>query len=125
MTSLQNRGKLGEYVVIALGTNGTQDYAKYLTQIIDALEPGHRLIFVTPFDGRTNKNSKLVNMTAAWISELPNQYDFITIAEWHDLIKPHISLLAGDKVHMGGPKSMKLYTDCIAKAISRASPKPP
>ena len=125
LTALQNRGKLGEYVVIALGTNGTYDYAKYLTQIIDALEPGHRLIFVTPFDGRSNKNSKLVSMTAEWISDLPNQYDFITIAEWHDLIKPHISLLAGDKVHMGGQKSMKLYTDCIAKAISRAAPKPP
>jgi len=125
LTALQSRGKLGEYVVIALGTNGTYDYATHLTQIIDALEPGHRLIFVTPFDGRTNKNSKLVNMTAAWISELPNQYDFITIAEWHDLIKPHISLLAVDKVHMGGPKSMKLYTDCIAAAITRSTPKPP
>jgi len=125
LADLQNSGKLGEYVVIALGTNGTYDYAKYLTQIIDALEPGHRLIFVTPFDGRSNKNSKAVNKTAEWIRELPNQYDFITIAEWHDLIKTHISLLAGDKVHMGGQKSMRLYTDCIAKAISRASPKPP
>jgi len=125
LTALQSRGKLGDYVVIALGTNGTYDYAKHLTEIIDALEPGHRLIFVTPFDGRTNKNSKLVNMTAAWISELPNQYDFITIAEWHELIKPHISLLAGDKVHMGGPKSMKLFTDCIATAIARSTPKPP
>ena len=86
MTNLQNSGKLREYVVIALGTNGNSSYAKQLTKFIDNLEPGHRLIFVTPFDGRSNENSIVVNKTADWERDLPNQYEYVTVADWAALI---------------------------------------
>jgi hypothetical protein len=124
MLNLQNRGELREYVVIALGTNGTSNYAKLLTDIIEALNPGHRLIFVTPFDGRANDNSKLTNNTANWMRELPSQYAFVTIADWNALISSQTELLAKDKVHMGGQSSMTLYSNCVAEAIGIASGKP-
>jgi len=124
MTDLQNKGELREYVVIALGTNGHNNYKNLLTQIIDDLEPGHKLIFVTPFDGRSNENSKLTSATAAWLRELPGQYDFIAIADWSNLISSQVSLLAGDKVHMGGQSSMTLYAECVVDALNAASGKP-
>jgi len=123
MTDLQKKGELREYVVIALGTNGHNNYKNLLTQIIDDLEPGHKLTFVTPFDGRSNENSKLTSATAAWLRDLPGQYDYITIADWSDLISSQVSLLAGDKVHMGGQKSMTLYAECVVEALNNASQK--
>ncbi|GHV41874.1 hypothetical protein FACS189490_09640 [Clostridia bacterium] len=124
MMDLQNSGKLREYVVIALGTNGTNSYSKLLTKFIDNLEPGHRLIFVTPFDGRSNENSIAVNKTSAWERDLPDQYEYVTIADWASLISSQTNLLAGDKVHMGGQPSMNLYAGCVADAIGAASDKP-
>ena len=121
---LQRRGELREYVVIALGTNGHNNYKNLLTKFIEDLEPGHKLVFVTPFDGRSNENSKLTSATAAWLRELPGQYSFITIADWSDLISAQVNLLAGDKVHMGGQKSMTLYAECVVDALSASSNKP-
>ena len=125
LTDMQEGNDLREYVVIALGTNGISNYADLFTQIIDALNPGHRLIFVTPFDGRANNNSKLTNDTSEWMRKLPDQYDFITVADWSGTIIPQVSLLAGDKVHMGGMPSMELYSDVVSAAIITASQKPP
>lgn len=124
LKDLQSRGKLREYVVIALGTNGTNSYEKLFTEIIDELEAGHRLIFVTPFDGRSNENSKATTATAEWMRTLPSQYDFITIADWADLISSQVDTLAGDKVHMGGKTSMALYAGCVADAVVAAAAKP-
>jgi len=124
ITDLQDKGELREYVVIALGTNGTNNYAKLYTQIIEALNPGHRLVIVTPFDGRLNENAKVTDKTAKWIRELPLSYDFITVADWNSLITSQSNLLAKDKVHMGGKTSIKLYADCVAEAVKSASLKP-
>jgi hypothetical protein len=121
---MQNRGELHEYVVIALGTNGTNSYERLLTQFIEDLNPGHRLIFVTPFDGRSNDNARITREKAVWMRDLPNQYDFITIADWAALIEPRSELLANDRVHMGGQASMRLFADCIAEAIITSSMKP-
>jgi hypothetical protein len=121
LTGMQNRGELREYVVIALGTNGTNGYEKLFTQIIDALEPGHRLIIVTPFDGRSNENAAVVAKTAAWLRGLPGEYDFVTIADWNAKISSQVNLLANDKVHMGGGTSMALYAECVAEAVNAAS----
>jgi len=121
---LQKRGELREYVVIALGTNGTNNYESFFTQMIEDIEPGHRIIIVTPFDGRTNDNSRILNATAEWMRGLPAIYDFVTIADWNALISTQVNLLAGDKVHMGGQTSMDLYAGMVADAIRVASQGP-
>ena len=124
ITSMQNKGELREYVVIALGTNGTNNYARLMTEIIEAVNPGHRLIFVTPFDGRSNNNARAVSNTAVWMRDLPDLYDFITIADWNEIIGAQQNLLAGDRVHMGGTASRTLYAEMILDAIEIASRKP-
>ena len=124
ITRMQNRGELREYVVIALGTNGTNNYARLMTDIIEAINPGHRVIFVTPFDGRSNNNARAVANTVVWMRDLPDLYDFVTLADWNALIAPQQNLLAGDKVHMGGQASRNLYAELILDAINAASLKP-
>ena len=125
LVELQAKNELREYVVIALGTNGDNNYASQFTRIIDALNPGHKLIIVTPFDGRANNNGRLTNETAEWIRGLPSQYDFITVADWNAVISDQVNLIASDKVHMGGTPSMELYTDVISEALGIASQKLP
>lgn len=123
LRDIRDKGELCEYVVVALGTNGTYNYVKWFTEIIDALEPGCRLILVTPYDGRANENSKILTETAAWLRELPDLYDYITIADWAAVIEKQVNLLAGDRVHLGGLAAMQLYTGTITDAINAASQK--
>lgn len=124
MMQLQAKGELREYVVIAMGTNGAYNYADLLTRYIDDLEPGHRLIFVTPFDGRKSDNGRITADTAAWERDLPDTYDFVTIADWATLISTQTKLLGGDKVHMGGPEAKALYAQCVSDALAAAAEKP-
>jgi len=124
LADLQQRGELREYVVLALGTNGTSNYESLFTKMIDSIEPGHRIILVTPFDGRSNENSRILNNTAEWMRGLPAVYDYVTVADWNALISTQVNLLASDKVHMGGQTSMTLYAEMVAEAIRVASQKP-
>jgi peptidoglycan/LPS O-acetylase OafA/YrhL len=124
LVNMQNRGELREYVVIALGTNMSSNYAMQLTKIIADLESGHRLIFVTPFDGRANDNAKTVSSTAAWIRELPYQYSYITVADWNTLIGAQVSLLAHDKVHISEQPAANLFAKCVSDALNIAAAKP-
>jgi peptidoglycan/LPS O-acetylase OafA/YrhL len=124
LTELQENYALREYVVIALGTNETANYKTLFTEMIEMLNPGHRLILVTPYDGRANEYSQRVAEIATWIRTLPDEYKFITVADWATHISPHSDWLASDKSHMGGAKSRELYTACIVTALVEAGQKP-
>jgi len=121
---LKNRGELREYIVIALGTNSSGKYEELLTKFINDTNPGHRLVFVTPYDGRFNQNSDTVAKTAAWERKLESRYDFITIADWNTVIAAQENLLSNDRVHLGGAASAQLFADCVAQALANASLKP-
>jgi len=124
LNDLQQKGELREYVVLALGTNGTSNYESLFNQMIDTIAPGHRIILVTPFDGRSNENSRILNNTAEWMRGMPAIYDFVTVADWNALISTQVGILAGDKVHMGGQASMDLYAGMVADALRTASQRP-
>ena len=124
MINMQNNGSLRECVVIALGTNTHSNYAELMTRIVEDLEPGHRLVFVTPYDGRSAGTGG-AHKTAVFLRGLPSQYSFVTIADWNALIGPQQNLLTSDKVHIGGPTSANLYANCVAEAVAIAKAKPP
>jgi hypothetical protein len=124
LNELHSRGELRETVVLALGTNETANYAKYFTQMIEELPAGHRLVIVTPFEGRGNEYSRSVARIASWQRGLPEEYDFVTIADWADLIAPQVNLLASDKTHLGGRASINLYTACVIEALEVAAQGP-
>jgi peptidoglycan/LPS O-acetylase OafA/YrhL len=119
MASLQSRGSLRKYVVIAMGTNPDNNYVKGVQRFIDGLEPGHRLIFITPYDGRSG-DSGWAGKTAVYIRTLPEKYPFVTVGDWNAAISAKPGLLAGDKVHLGGSECIKLYTNCVIDAINAA-----
>jgi len=119
MMDMQARGTLREVVVIALGTNGVDGFADYVQKIIDDLAPGHRLVFVVPFDGRTPTYGRAYR-TAMLERELAPQYDFVTLADWRAAIEINTKILASDTVHLGTNESRRIYVSCIADAVREA-----
>jgi len=119
MMDMQARGTLREVVVFALGTNTIFDFADYIQKIIDDLEPGHKLVFVTPFDGRT-PTGKAYQTTIAE-REIAPLYAFVTLADWNAAICENVHLLGSDKCHLGKPASRQIYVGVIAEAVRTAS----
>jgi peptidoglycan/LPS O-acetylase OafA/YrhL len=119
MLEMLEEGSLREVLVIALGANGFDEFADYIQLIIDDLPPGRRLVFVTPYDGRTPKG--WAYRTAVTERELSASYDFVTVADWHAIIREQEKLLAADKVHLRTQASRQIYVGCIAEAVQLAS----
>jgi peptidoglycan/LPS O-acetylase OafA/YrhL len=124
LTDKQNAGTLREYVVIALGTNGETNWQENIDNIIKTLKPGHRLIFVTPFDKRADADwwsSKI----CAYYRTLPEKYSFVTCADWAAAISSQVDLLMEDGIHIAyREKAIQIYTNAIVGAINEASKKP-
>ncbi|MCL2300778.1 MAG: acyltransferase [Firmicutes bacterium] len=120
MMDMQQKGTLREVVVYALGTNSIDEFAEYIQKIIDGLEPGHKLVFVVPFDGRTPDYGRAYR-TAMLEYTLPAQYDFVTLADWRGAISGNVHLLGSDKCHLGKPASRQIYVGVIAEAVRTAS----
>jgi hypothetical protein len=120
----QNAGRLPEYVVISLGTNVNKNVFDYIEKIIGDIAPGHRLIFVTPYNGKVGK-STLSYKTADYIRELPDRFAFVTVADWAETIAPHPNAIGADKIHIGGNKDgIALYVECVTEALWVAAAKP-
>lgn len=79
--SLQESNTLGECVVVALGTNTCDGWESYVQKIINDIKPGHRLVFVTPYDGRWEEDWGSYK-TTQYLRTLPEKYPFVTIADW-------------------------------------------
>jgi len=119
MMEMQQKGTLREVVVVALGTNGVDDFADYVQKIIDDLAPGHRLVFVVPFDGRTPDYGRAYR-TAVLEREIAPRYAFVTLADWRAAIDTRTQLLASDTVHLGGNDSRQIYVACVTQAVRDA-----
>ena len=120
----QTADRLREYVVVALGTNADNNYIQRINQIIADIQPGTRLIFVTPYDGRWS-SSWISYKTTQYLRSLSSTYSFVTVADWAAAIEPNANLLGADKLHIGGNSTLiTMYVNCIVDAINVASQKP-
>ncbi len=67
----QQNNSLKETVVVALGTNTTDNYQELLDQLVKDFPKGRRLIFVTPYDGNFTRANpfpiKPVNTRKNWL----------------------------------------------------------
>ena len=52
MMNQQRSYTLRQYAVICIGTNALDDYEEQTMKIIHDLEPGHKLILMTPYNAR-------------------------------------------------------------------------
>ncbi|GHU62883.1 hypothetical protein AGMMS49983_05190 [Clostridia bacterium] len=114
----QYMSQLTNYFVVALFTN-TQSFTQDETiRFLEAVPPGRRVILVTPY------GKDYMEATAEFLRGLPEQYPYVTIADWNLAIRDHTDLLAPDGMHMNGDDSKQIYANIIAQAIKQASQKP-
>ncbi len=121
---------LREFVVIAMGTNSSfQDNknadAQNSEEIIAKLPAKHRLIFITPYDGRGD---------ASWGSwqyrdyllTLEDKYDFVTVGDWFDVAQKNPQFYEGtDLLHFyGNQDAYEAYGKLILDTIERAKERP-
>ena len=98
------------FVVIGLGTNGTQDAATIL-QTLDVLGPDRRVVLVNasgPMAWRDDLNQQLLTVTQS--------RPHTCLADWHSAIADHSDLLAPDQVHPGTAGG-QLYANAVAGAL--------
>ena len=125
MMNQQRSHTLRQYVVICIGTNALDDYEEQTMKIIHDLEPGHKLILMTPYNARADadwNSSKL----AVLERRLPAKYKFITIADWGKIAAQHPEVFKGiDGVHFGGIRAGDiLYAKVINQALQVAKRSP-
>ncbi len=103
-------GKLREFVVLGLGTNGSID-PQTLRDIRRVIGPDRWLVLVNPQAPR------------GWIPGVSRHYrafadDYrnVVIADWRGAIAPRLDILAPDQVHPG-PTGARIYTGTIADAL--------
>lgn len=123
LMELQKSNNLGEYIVIALGTNGCDNWDLYIKKIIDELFPGHRLIFVTPYNGNWNETWKSYQ-TMQYLRDIKDKYYFVTVADWADKISKTPELLGSDKTHIGGnATAINMFVDTILEGMNDSAAK--
>ena len=115
-------------VVLALGTNPVDNYEELLDQYIELLPKGHRLILVTPYDGRTaNDPSSIPVKMRQYELELAKKYDFLYVADWYQVAINNPQIWIGtDYVHYGADsesmaEGSKLYSNMLKEALAAAS----
>ena len=128
-TAISNKILL-ENVVVALGTNTVENYEALLNQIVAKLPKGHRLILVTPYDGRTAHNGASIAVkTRQYELELAKKYDYVFVADWYKTAIQHPEIWYGtDYVHFGAEsttitKGGELYAQTIKQTIDEATKK--
>ena len=127
-TDIANRVLL-KNVVIALGTNSSNNYQELLDKFVQELPKGHRLIFVTPYDGREANDSKSVTVqTRKYELELAKKYDYVYVADWHKVAVENPAIWAGtDSVHFGLESDGSidvggnLYANVVKEAVDQAN----
>ncbi|HFI0400059.1 TPA: acyltransferase family protein [Streptococcus suis] len=83
----KQNNSLKETVVVALGTNTTDNYQELLDQLVKDFPKGRRLIFVTPYDGNFTPSESISYQTGQYEKELAEKYDYISIADWYQVAK--------------------------------------
>jgi len=105
-------------IVVCLANNITGTTVRDAQTIVDMIEPGQSLILMT---GHGNSNMAPAN---EFIRNLPNVYQFVTVADWDLTIAQSPALLSSDGVHIAGNQGNVLYAELILRALEVALPRP-
>jgi peptidoglycan/LPS O-acetylase OafA/YrhL len=105
--------RLGEFVIIHLGTNNYVDQ-KTLDEIMVPLKDVDLVLFITahvPTRAWQDPNNELVRA-------MPNAYGNVKVLDWYQIAEEHPEYLYGDKVHLNN-EGQKVYADLIMQAIGK------
>jgi hypothetical protein len=106
-------GRLGEFVIIHLGTNGPVDQ-ETLDEIMVPLKDVDIVLMVTahvPTRKWQDPNNELIRA-------MPNAYGNVRVLDWFKVAETHPEFLYGDKVHLNN-EGQRVYADLIMQAIGK------
>lgn len=110
---LKSVNRLGEIVIIHLGTNNYVDQ-KTLDDIMVPLSDVDTVVFVTnhvPSKKWQDPNNLLMRA-------MPEKYGNVKILDWYTIAVAHPEYLYGDKIHLN-PEGQAVYADLIMQAIGK------
>ena len=110
---LKSVNRLGEIVIIHLGTNNYVDQ-KTLDDIMVPLADVDTVVFVTnhvPSKKWQDPNNVLMRA-------MPDKYGNVKILDWYTIAVAHPEYLYGDKIHLN-PEGQAVYADLIMQAIGK------
>lgn len=110
--ALAQRDELGDYVVVALGTNGPVDRSS-LEQMVETAGPHRHIVFVNasaPRDWIDGVNRDLADFAKG--------HPTVSIADWASAIDGKDDWLASDRIHPG-EKAGRLFADTVAETVER------
>ena len=116
--SLVDQHAMRPYLVLGLGTNGSIS-ADTLGQVKRIVGTGTRIVLVNvqaPRGWTDGVNSILSDYAA--------QSRNVELADWHDAIQPHLSALAADQIHAGGPVGGGIYVEAVSAAMLTLASEP-
>jgi peptidoglycan/LPS O-acetylase OafA/YrhL len=110
-------GLLKKNVVIGLSTNYNNDAEESLDEILQSLigQKCH-VVLVTGF-GSSGTMAEQIDDFAEYLRAIPEQYPFITIADWGDFASKHKELLYADNIHLRNAKAREEYTRILIEAL--------
>nr|WP_267127699.1 acyltransferase family protein [Demequina silvatica] len=110
---LADRGRLRDYVVVALGTNGAVP-AGEVDRLLEAAG-GRPVVMVTPFGDRTWMRDSQREVRAA-----VRDHTTVVLADWQSAVLRDPSVLGPDGIHPDA-KGMDVFARVVADALTRAS----
>jgi hypothetical protein len=110
---LKSVNRLGEIVIIHLGTNNYVDQ-KTLDEIMVPLAEIDTVVFVT----NHVPSKKWEEPNNALLRSMPDQYGNVKILDWYTIAKAHPEYLYGDKIHLN-PEGQAVYADLIMQVIGK------
>ena len=110
---LKSVNRLGEIVIIHLGTNNYVDQ-KTLDEIMVPLADVDTVVFVT----NHVPSKKWQDPNNVLLRGMPDQYGNVKILDWYTIAVAHPEYLYGDKIHLN-PEGQAVYADLIMQAIGK------
>ena len=110
---LKSVNRLGEIVIIHLGTNNYVDQ-KTLDDIMVPLADVDTVVFVT----NHVPSKKWQDPNNVLLRGMPDQYGNVKILDWYTIAVAHPEYLYGDKIHLN-PEGQAVYADLIMQAIGK------
>ena len=125
--ALQAQGKLGDIVVIALGTNGPvsggERYEVITKRLMEILGPSRHIFWVNTYA----PHLKWQDTNNAYLAQMAARYPNLTIIDWYSLASQHPEWLTEDDVHPNDEGTVayaKLIHDSVlAKLTAEAEKK--
>lgn len=113
--------RLGEIVVLSLGTNAVEDPEASLERVIKALPGKTKLILVSCYDSRYEQPHRVSKA----MKKIADKYKFVTYMPWEEEAMKHPEYYEGtDGVHFYGIiDAYDAYNKLLQKAILEASKK--